>query len=64
VGVPVSFYHRTLPEYVDAFLDAGLHLARMVDLERPSMAVRRASGEELPANDQLPHFMVLAFTKP
>jgi hypothetical protein len=36
----------------------------MVDLERPSMAVRRASGEQLPANDQLPHFMVLAFRKP
>jgi SAM-dependent methyltransferase len=64
VGVPVSFYHRTLPEYLDAFLGAGLRLTRMVDLERPSMAARRASGEELPPHDQLPHFTVLAFSKP
>jgi SAM-dependent methyltransferase len=64
VGVPVYFYHRTLPEYLDAFLNAGLRLTRMVDLERPSMAARRASGEELPSHDQLPHFTVLAFTKP
>jgi SAM-dependent methyltransferase len=64
VGVRVSFYHRTLPEYLDAFLDAGLRLTRMVDLERPSMAARRASGEELPPHDQLPHFTVLAFSKP
>jgi len=64
VGVPVSFYHRTLPEYVDAFLGAGLHLTRMVDLDRPSMAERRVSGEPLPPHDQLPHFMVLAFSKP
>jgi SAM-dependent methyltransferase len=64
VGVNVSFYHRTLPEYLDAFLDAGLRLTRMVDLERPSMAARRASGAELPPHDQLPHFTVLAFSKP
>jgi SAM-dependent methyltransferase len=64
VGVQVSFYHRTLPEYLDAFLDAGLRLTKMVDLERPSMAARRASGEALPTHDQLPHFTVLAFSKP
>jgi SAM-dependent methyltransferase len=62
-GVPVWFYHRTLPEYLDAFLDAGLRLTRMVDLERPSMAERRTRGEELPPHDQLPHFTVLAFSK-
>src|SRR4051812_37093833 len=63
VGVNVSFYHRTLPEYLDAFLDAGLRLTKMVDLERPSRAARRASGETLPPHDQLPHFTVLAFAQ-
>ena len=35
VGVPVSFYHRTLPEYLDAFLDAGLRLTKIVDVDHP-----------------------------
>jgi SAM-dependent methyltransferase len=64
VGVPVFFYHRTLPQYLDAFLDAGLHLTRIVDVDHPAMAARRASGEEIPLGDQLPRFMVLAFAKP
>lgn len=64
VGVPVSFYHRTLPQYLDAFLDAGLHLTRIVDVDHPAMAARRASGEEIALGEQLPRFMVLAFAKP
>jgi SAM-dependent methyltransferase len=64
VGVPVFFYHRTLPQYLDAFLDAGLHLTRIVDVDHPAMAARRASGEEIPLGEQLPRFMVLAFAKP
>ena len=64
VGVPVSFYHRTLPEYLDAFLDAGLHLTKIVDVDHPTVAERRARGETLPPGEQLPRFMVLAFAKP
>jgi SAM-dependent methyltransferase len=64
VGVPVSFYHRTLPEYLDAFLDAGLRLTKIVDVDHPGIAARRARGEELPPGEQLPRFMVLAFAKP
>ena len=64
VGVPVSFYHRTLPDYLDAFLDAGLRLMKMVDVDHPGIAARRARGEELPPGEQLPRFMVLAFAKP
>jgi SAM-dependent methyltransferase len=64
VGVPVSFYHHTLPEYLDAFLAAGLCLTKLVDVDHPSVAERRAPGEELPLGDQLPRFMVLAFAKP
>jgi hypothetical protein len=62
--VPVSFYHHTLPEYLDAFLAAGLRLTKLVDVDHPPVAERRARGEELPLSDQLPRFMVLAFAKP
>jgi 2-polyprenyl-3-methyl-5-hydroxy-6-metoxy-1,4-benzoquinol methylase len=64
LGVPVSFYHRTLAEYVDAFLDAGLYLTKIVDIDHPGVAERRARGEELDLGNQLPRFMVLAFKKP
>jgi 2-polyprenyl-3-methyl-5-hydroxy-6-metoxy-1,4-benzoquinol methylase len=64
VGVPVSFYHHTLAEYVDAFLAAGLHLTRIVDVDHPRIAALRASGEPVPPGEQLPRFMVLAFAKP
>jgi SAM-dependent methyltransferase len=64
VGVPVSFYHHTLPEYLDAFLAAGLRPTKLVDVDHPRVAERRARGEELPLGDQLPRFMVLAFAKP
>ena len=63
-GVPVKFYHRTLPGYLDAFLDAGLRLTKIVDVDHPNVAARRARGEELPPGEQLPRFMVLAFAKP
>ena len=64
VGVPVFFYHRTLPQYLDAFLDAGLRLTKIVDVDHPAMPPRRASGEEIPLGEQLPRFMVLAFAQP
>jgi len=64
VGVPVSFYHHTLPEYLDAFLTSGLHLTKIVDVDHPRIAALRTSGETLPPGEQLPRFMVLAFAKP
>ena len=64
VGVPVSFYHRTLPQYLDAFLDAGLHLTKIVDVDNPAVAARRASGEDAATWRPVPRFMVLAFAKP
>jgi SAM-dependent methyltransferase len=64
VGVPVFFYHRTLAEYVDAFLNVGLRLTKIVDIDHPAIAARRAQGDELPLGEQLPRFMVLAFAKP
>lgn len=64
VGVPVTVFHHTLPEYLDAFLDAGLHLTRIVDVDAPNVAAMRARGEALPPSEQLPRFMVAAFARP
>lgn len=64
LGIRVAYYHRTLPEYLDAFLDAGLCLTRLVDVDHPAIAAERAAGRPLPSGEELPRFMVLAFTKP
>ena len=37
-GIEVSFYHRTLGEYLDAFLAAGLELTKLVDVDHPEIA--------------------------
>jgi 2-polyprenyl-3-methyl-5-hydroxy-6-metoxy-1,4-benzoquinol methylase len=63
-GIKVSSYHRTLGEYLDAFLGAGLHLTKLVDLDSPAVAADRAAGRPVPEGEELPHFMVLAFAKP
>ena len=47
-----------------AILDAGLHLTKIVDVDHPDVAERRARGETLPQGQELPRFMVLAFSKP
>jgi SAM-dependent methyltransferase len=48
LGGTVRYHHRTLGEYLDAFLATGLRLAKLVDVR-----------EERP----FPFFMVLAFDK-
>lgn len=63
-GIHVHFYHRTLPEYLDAFLETGLHLTKMVDVDLTRIAAKRAAGEPLAEGEQLPYFVVLAFRKP
>jgi SAM-dependent methyltransferase len=64
LGVNVVFYHRTLGEYLDAFLSAGLRFTKLVDIDQPSLAAGRAAGTPPPAGEELPRFMVLAFVKP
>ncbi len=55
-GVKARYYHRTLEQYLDAFLDTGVHLTRLVDvLEGPFRT-------EL--HGRFPRFMILAFAKP
>ena len=58
-GVKVRYYHRTLEEYLDAFLAAGFQLAKLADVpDRPGL------DWLLPENCRFPRFMILAFDKP
>lgn len=56
-GVRAFYYHRTLEEYVDAFLAAGLRLAMLADVPdgRPGL---------LPEDRRFPFLMVLGFDRP
>lgn len=63
-GIKVRFYHRTLGEYLDAFLAAGLRLTKLLDVDRPEIAADRDAGKLLPDGEDLPRFMLLAFEKP
>lgn len=63
-GIDVSFYHRTLGEYLDAFVAAGLHLTKLLDIDHPDIATVRATDGSLPEGEELPRFMILAFAKP
>lgn len=58
-GIKARYYHRTLEEYLDAFLAAGLRLTKLADVED-------VFGLEwlLPERCRFPRFMVLAFEKP
>ncbi len=63
-GINVSFYHRTLSEYLDAFLAAGLQLTKLLDIDHPEIAADRAAGRPVPEGEDLPRFMLLALRKP
>lgn len=61
-GIQVLHYHRTLEEYLDSFLAAGLRLVKLADLagradEHPPHAL-------VPPGDRFPRFMLLGFAKP
>ncbi len=59
LGGTVGYYHRTLAEYLAAFLAAGWQLAALVD-------VPAAPRDDLPLppGSRFPFFTVLAFDKP
>jgi 2-polyprenyl-3-methyl-5-hydroxy-6-metoxy-1,4-benzoquinol methylase len=61
-GIKTHHHHRTLEEYLDAFLDAGLRLTRLVDLSRHVST--HGNAPILPEGYIFPRFMLLAFTKP
>jgi 2-polyprenyl-3-methyl-5-hydroxy-6-metoxy-1,4-benzoquinol methylase len=56
-GMRVHHRHRTLEQYLDAFLDAGLVLAKLADLPRAD------HGAALPEGHRFPRFMLLEFAK-
>jgi SAM-dependent methyltransferase len=62
VGIKTYYYHRTLEDYLDAFLAAGLRLTKLADL--PALAGERPPHAILPDGVRFPRFMLLAFSKP
>ena len=64
-GLKLHFYHRTMEEYLDAFLAGGLRLSKLVDLATVVNNAHNAPIDILlPAGYAFPYFMILAFTKP
>src|SRR5215207_3818565 len=63
-GIEVPLYHRTLGEYLDAFLAACLQLTKLLDVDYPEIAIVPAADGPLPEGEKLPRFMILAFAKP
>ena len=61
-GIRVYHHHRTLEEYLDAFLGAGLRLMKLADL--PAVTSVHGPDTILPAGCRFPRFMLLAFAKP
>ena len=59
MGIKAHYYHRTLEDYLDAFLGAGFRLAKLVDVPDRSDLL-----PTLPQGSRFPRFMVLAFDKP
>ena len=59
MGIKAHYYHRTLEDYLDAFLTARFRLAKLVDVPD-----RASLSPLLPEGSRFPRFMVLAFDKP
>jgi SAM-dependent methyltransferase len=55
-GIQAQYYHRTLEEYLDAFLSVGMHLAALADVTDQG-----GSPGLLPADVRFPRFLILAF---
>ena len=61
-GIRAHYYHRTLEDYLDAFLAGGLRLAKLADM--PALADTHGPDAYLPPGGRFPRFMLLAFSKP
>lgn len=61
-GIKVYHYHRTLEQYLDAFLMTGLRLTKLADL--PDLLGLPGPDTILAEGYRFPRFMLLAFTKP
>jgi 2-polyprenyl-3-methyl-5-hydroxy-6-metoxy-1,4-benzoquinol methylase len=61
-GIKTYHHHRTLEEYLDAFLDAGLTLTKLAD--HSHHVSTHETADILPEGAVFPRFMLLAFEKP
>lgn len=61
-GIKTYHHHRTMEEYLDAFLLAGLQLTKLRDLSAHTSTHENAPI--LPQGAIFPRFTLLAFTKP
>jgi 2-polyprenyl-3-methyl-5-hydroxy-6-metoxy-1,4-benzoquinol methylase len=61
-GIKAYYHHRTLEDYLDAFLATGLQLTKLADVE--ALADAHRPDAFLPEGARFPRFMLLAFGKP
>ena len=61
-GVKIYYYHRTMEDYLDAFLSCGLQLTKLADL--PALADVHPPHAVVPEGDRFPRFMLLRFARP
>ena len=61
MGIRTHMKHRTLEEYLDAFIDAGLRLTKLADV--PAHSLVPGPDSILPEGGRFPRFMILAFSK-
>jgi hypothetical protein len=61
-GIKTSMRHRTLEEYLDAFIAAGLRLVKLADSR--DHCFLPGPDSILPVDGRFPRFLLLAFTRP
>lgn len=62
-GVKVYFFQRTLAEYLDACLEAGFELRRLIDIPSPEGTFKRRDDTLIPPGYQFPFFMILSLRR-
>ena len=62
-GVKTYFFQRTLEEYINACLDAGFTLRKLVDIRTPEGAFKRQRDTLIPPGYQFPFFMLLSLQR-
>ena len=62
-GVAVSFYQRTLAQYLDAAFAAGWRLRRLIDVPTPEGSFTRRADTLLPVGYHFPFFMILSLER-
>jgi 2-polyprenyl-3-methyl-5-hydroxy-6-metoxy-1,4-benzoquinol methylase len=62
-GVKVYFFQRTLEEYIDACLEAGFELRRLLDVPTPEGSFKRRRDTLIPTGYHFPFFMILSLRR-